>query len=323
MECPIVCLGEILVDCFAAESTPSLEQVTHWTCLPGGAPANVACGLARLGTPVQFIGAVGSDRWGQALCQLLADLQVGHAGVQQYSAAPTRMVYILLDESGERHFAGFSQEPPEVFADAHLAAEAIDPGLFSQVRYLVLGTLELAYASTRAAIYRSMELTRQQQGYIFVDVNWRPMFWPQPTLAPGQIHDLLTQVDFLKVTQAEAEWLFDTVNPATIAAQLPDLVGVLVTAGAAGCDYWLAGAIGHVPGFPVDVEDSTGAGDAFVAGFLHQLCLRGKSGLLDAGCARAMVTYACAVGALTTSRPGAIAAQPTAEEVDAFLFLHR
>lgn len=323
MGCPIICLGEILVDCFAAEPAESPEQVSRWTCLPGGAPANVACGLARLGTPVEFVGAVGADRWGQALIQLLVDLRVGCEGVQRHPTAPTRTVYVLLDASSEYSFAGFSRDEPEVFADARLAASMIDPHLFQQVKYLVLGTLELAYLQTREAIYRCLDWTRQQHGHIFVDVNWRPVFWPQPATAPGQIHDLLVQVDFLKATEAEAKWLFDTVNPADIATRLPNLAGVLITAGAAGCTYWLAGNTGTVSGFPVDVEDPTGAGDAFVAGFLHQLYWQGKSALLDADCARAMVIYACAVGALTTTRPGAIAAQPTAEEVDAFLFLHR
>ncbi|MEO0869261.1 MAG: PfkB family carbohydrate kinase, partial [Cyanobacteria bacterium J06642_11] len=78
---------------------------------------------------------------------------------------------------------------------------------------------------------------------------------------------------------------------------------------------------GEVPGFDVDVEDTTGAGDAFVAGFLHQLCIHGRHYLLDEDGARQVVRYASAVGALTTTRSGAIAGQPTPREVDAFLFL--
>ncbi|MEM9162675.1 MAG: carbohydrate kinase [Cyanobacteria bacterium P01_F01_bin.4] len=324
MRGPIVCLGEILVDCFASQPEASLESVSQWMSLPGGAPANVACGLARLGVPVEFVGAVGDDRWGHALKQLLLDLKVGAMGMQQHSSAPTRSVYVLLDEGGERSFAGFAPEgEPDRFADAHLLATAIEPALFAQVRYLVLGTLMLAYADARAAVEQAITLTRQQQGRILVDVNWRPMFWAQPTEAPRYIHHLLQRVDLLKLSDEEADWLFETTDPSAIATRLPNLEGVLVTAGAQGCRYWLSGHAGNIPGFVVDVEDTTGAGDAFVAGFLAQLYFRGHHSLRDAELARTLVVYASAVGALTTTRPGAIAAQPTPKEVDAFLFLHR
>jgi fructokinase len=318
----VVCLGELLVDCFATQRGLELAQVTQWLSLPGGAPANVACALAKLGTPTVFIGAVGDDRWGNALQRLLVDLQVGTVGLQQHASAPTREVFVLLDESGDRSFAGFSQPDPAVFADAHLQASLIDEAIFTPGQYLVLGTLGLAYPETRASIFKSVALNRAQHGKIVVDINWRPMFWEEPSIAPGLIHELLEQTQILKVAEEEAQWLFDTCEPAVISQRLPHLVGVLVTAGEAGCSYWLAGNQGRVPGFRVDVEETTGAGDAFVAGFVHQLCEQGMTSLRDPKLAHGMVRYASAMGALTTTRAGAIAGQPTAEEVDAFLFLH-
>ena len=266
---------------------------------------------------------MGDDAWGRALTQLLVDLGVGIRGLQRYAAAPTRSVYVLLDESGERSFAGFSRPVPEDFADAHLQVSALNASFFDQTQYLVMGTLGLAYDQTREALRYCVQKVVQQRGRVLVDINWRPMFWSQPAIATAMIHELLTQVSYLKLSIEEADWLFETRDPVAIATRVPNLEGVLVTAGAAGCDYWLAGHQGRVPGFVVDVEDTTGAGDAFVAGFIHQLCQQGHACLQDAECARDVVTYASAVGALTTTRPGAIAAQPSAREVDAFLFLRR
>ena len=77
-----------------------------------------------------------------------------------------------------------------------------------------------------------------------------------------------------------------------------------------------------MPAFAVEVEDTTGAGDGFVAGFIHQFCQQGRSALCDLASAEAIVTYANAVGSLTAMRAGAIAAQPTAVEVKAFLYLN-
>ncbi|MEM6253828.1 MAG: carbohydrate kinase [Cyanobacteria bacterium P01_D01_bin.156] len=312
---PVICLGEILVDSFWPGGR---EQKLS---LPGGAPANVACCLVKLGTPVEFVGAVGVDAWGQALRQLLQDLQVGVRGIQRHPTAPTREVYVLTDQQGERSFAGFSLSDPSAFADAHLICDRIDPSLFKGSRYLVLGTLGLAYPDTRASILQAVEWIKEQNGHVVLDINWRPMFWDNPAQAIGLVNDLVKQASFLKLSDTEAQWLLDTTDPAAIAAQQPHLEGVLVTAGAEGCRYWLGGHVGEVPGFDVDVEDTTGAGDAFVAGFLHQVCTHGRHYLLDEDCAHAVVRYASAVGALTTTRSGAIASQPTPREVDAFLFL--
>ena len=314
---PVVCLGEILVDSFWVGDQDKKMS------LPGGAPANVACGLAKLGTSSEFIGAVGVDAWGQALGRLLSDLAVGARGLQRHPTAPTREVYVLTDETGERSFAGFSLPDPAGFADAHLICDRIDPRLFTGAKYLVLGTLGLAYPETRESMLQAVEWIQQQNGRVVLDVNWRPMFWENPAQAIGPVNDLLKHASFLKLSDTEAQWLLDTTDPVAIAAQRPYLEGVMVTAGAAGCRYYLGGHSGHVPGFDVDVEDTTGAGDAFVAGFLHQLCTLGRSCLLDADCAHGMVRYASAVAALTTTRAGAIAGQPTPREVDAFLFLRK
>ncbi|NEQ51208.1 MAG: carbohydrate kinase [Leptolyngbya sp. SIO3F4] len=314
---PVVCLGEILVDSFWSGAQEKKLS------LPGGAPANVACGLAKLGTSTEFVGAVGIDSWGQALARLLTDLRVGSRGLQKHPTAPTREVYVLIDETGDRSFAGFSLPDPAGFADAHLICDRIDPHLFTGVKYLVLGTLGLAYPETRASILQAVDWIEEQNGRVVLDVNWRPMFWENPAQAMGLVHDLLKHASFLKLSDTESRWLFDTTDPVAIAAQRPYLEGVMVTAGAAGCRYYLSGYSGHVPGFDVDVEDTTGAGDAFVAGFLHQLCKRGRSCLLDAECTHEMIRYASAVAALTTTRAGAIAGQPTPREVDAFLFLQK
>lgn len=317
-----ICLGEILIDCFAEQPGLPRSEVTSWLPLPGGAPANVACALAKLGDRAEFIGAVGSDHWGDALLKLLSDMGVGYSGVQRRQKAPTRQVYVIQDESGDRTFSGFSQSDPAVFADAHLFADALAADLFVGADFLVLGTLSLAYSDTRQSVLQAVKLATDHRLFVVVDVNWRPMFWPHPAEAPGRVYDLLKKADFLKVSDEEAGWLFGTDSATAIAQQLPHLKGVLVTAGAQGCHYWLMGNAGHVAAFEVDVEETTGAGDAFTAGFVHQLMHRGVQCLQEAELAQSVVTYASAVGALTTTRPGAIAALPFANEVEVFLYLH-
>lgn len=319
----ILCLGEVLYDFLADQPGLSLEQVQSWTPYPGGAPANVACGLAKLGTPSGFIGCVGQDNLGEDLVKLLQTTGVDTQGVQRHPTAPTRSVYVTRSTSGERHFAGFGDHDTAAFADTHLQADRLPVVLFEKAEFLVLGTLELAYPESRAAIAQALDLADQYYVKVLMDVNWRPVFWKDPAIAPAMIHNLLPRVDFLKLSEEEAEWLFQTTDPGVIAHRLETLEGVVVTAGEKGCAYYLGGNEGKLPALPVEVEDTTGAGDSFVAGLLHQFCGHGIKALEDPAMAAQVVQYASAMGALTTTRAGAIAAQPSAAEVQAFLYLQQ
>ena len=315
----VLCLGEILFDCLADQPGRELERVESWTPYPGGAPANVACGLVKLGTSAGFMGCVGQDKAGDDLVALLESVGVNTVAVQRHPTAPTRQVYVTRSQTGERHFAGFGNIKTTEFADTHFAAEKLPEALFENADYLVTGTLELAYPQSQQAIYRALELAKQHRVKIFVDVNWRPVFWTDLEAAPPLIWDILKQADLIKCSDDEAQWLFKTDNPLEIAQQLKTGRGVLVTAGEGGCSYCLGDYSGKLAVFNVDVIDTTGAGDAFVAGFLHRCCQQGERIFQDLEAAKEAVIYASAVGALTTTKPGAIAAQPTAQEVKEFL----
>ena len=319
----VLCLGEILFDRLANQLGRSLEQVESWTSYPGGAPANVACALAKLGTSAGFVGCVGQDEPGDILVQLLQTIGVDVRGVQRHPTAPTRQVYVLRSETGDRMFSGFGDLDTTEFADTHLQADQLPVELFEAADFLVLGTLELAYPESRAATERALQLAEQHYVKTLVDVNWRPMFWPDPDIAPAMIQNLLKRVDFLKLADEEADWLFGTTDPGAIAHRLGNTESVLVTAGRKGCTYYLGGNEGHLSAFEVESEDTTGAGDSFVAGFLHQVAQNGLQSLSDPEMAKKVILYASAVGALTTTRPGAIAAQPTPAEVEAFLYLNQ
>lgn len=315
----VICLGEILFDCLADELGKSVSEVSSWTPYPGGAPANVASALVKLGTPAAFIGCVGKDAQGRELVQLLQSVGVNLSGVQYNSQVPTRQVYVTRSNNGDRTFAGFGEQKADQFADAYLQAKRLPPSLFLEAEYLVLGTLELAYPHSRAAVFRALELAEEYHLKIVLDVNWRPMFWLDQAKALSLIKELWQHVDFLKLAEEEAQWLFDTADAGAIAYRLGSVEGVLVSNGDAAVSYCINDHEGTVEPLKVAVQDTTGAGDAFLAGFIHQLCVQGAPKLNDPQVVREIVSYACAVGGLTTTKSGAIAAQPTPSEVEALL----
>ncbi|MBD2164738.1 carbohydrate kinase [Calothrix membranacea FACHB-236] len=319
----VLCLGEVLFDCLADQLGLKLEEVKSWTPYPGGAPANVACALVKLGTPTGFIGSVGEDEPGNTLVTLLKDVGVDTTGVQRHPTAPTRQVYVVRDLAGDRSFAGFGKYDTTEFADTRLQAEQLPRYLFQEADFLVLGTLELAYPESEKAIHRALELAVYYDLKIVLDVNWRPVFWHDENIARQKIAELFKRVDFLKLSKEEAEWLFGTHDAGAITYRLDSVEGVLITDGENGCAYCLAENEGRLPSFSIPVVDTTGAGDSFLAGFIHQLLQHGIQGMGNAETAKRIVTYASAVGALTTIKPGAIASQPTAVEVEAFLASHQ
>lgn len=315
----VICLGEILFDLLADQLGRSLEQVESWTPYPGGAPANVACALVKLGTTSGFIGCIGEDKAGDELVQVLQTAGVDVTGLQK-SPAPTRQIYVERTETGDRIFAGFGDLDTSEFADTQLQATQIPVELFRDADFLVLGTIALAYPQSRQSVLRALELAEQYDVKVVLDINWRPVFWQQDIDTVKQImQPVLKKIDFLKLSKEEAELLFDTSDPGAITYRLGSVEGVVITDGDRGCMYCLSENEGKLPAFSVPVVDTTGAGDSFVAGFVHQLCQVGINSLTDPEIAKQAVNYASAAGALTTLKPGAIASQPTATEVEAFL----
>jgi fructokinase len=319
----VLCLGEILFDCLADQLGRKLEEVETWTPYPGGAPANVACALVKLGTAAGFVGCVGEDEPGNELVNLLTEVGVDITGVQRHPTAPTRQVYVVRSETGDRSFAGFGNYDTSEFADTSLQADKLPLELFDAADFLVLGTLELAYPESGKAVRRALELAEQYDVKVILDVNWRPVFWHDAEAARDTIRGLFKQVDFVKLAKEEAEWLFDTSDAGAITYRLDNVEGVLVTDGENGCGYCLAENEGKLQAFSVPVVDTTGAGDSFLAGLIHQLIQQGIHSLSNAETAKQIVTYASAVGALTTIKPGAIASQPSAAEVEEFLASHQ
>lgn len=320
MTAPVICLGEYLVDRLFDLGRPP-QDLKNYTDYPGGAPANVAAAIAKLGTPTRLISALGQDDLGTWLIQVLKDQGVD-CQVQRVANVPTRTVLVQRDETGDRQFIGFSVPDPSAFADAFLAPEWIDAVDFDGVAYLVMGTLGLAYPTTATAMERARDRAQQAGAKLVIDLNWRPVFWPNQDIAPQTIREFLAAADLLKLSREEALWLLNTDDAADICQQFPRCQAVLLTDGGKGSTCATKHYSVTLPAFAVDSIDTTGAGDAFLAGVIHQLCQRGWDCLQQPAAIEATLRYASAVGAVTTLKPGAIAAQPTPEEIDAFLYLY-
>jgi fructokinase len=152
----VISLGETLIDLLANQLGVPLAEVSDWTAYPGGAPANVACGLVKLGTPTALISCLGTDEVGEKLTSLLTDIGVDITGIQYAETAPTRQIYVVRSADGDRTFAGFIDHLPTTkFADVYLESQLLPESLFVNAKLLSIGTISLAHPVSAAATYRS------------------------------------------------------------------------------------------------------------------------------------------------------------------------
>ena len=167
----VVCLGEALIDRLGPPGgDPAVNQPVDDRL--GGAPANVACGLARLGTPVAFAGRLGQDAIGEAFSRLFAERGVNTELLQLDAERPSRIVLVRRSLEGERQFQGFAGDEGIGFAD-----QALEPVALPPARWLLIGTLPLAAATSASALLSAVRQARSQGTAIALDVNWRPTFW--------------------------------------------------------------------------------------------------------------------------------------------------
>ena len=315
----VLCLGEALIDRLGPPGGDPLVDRPFDDRL-GGAPANVACALARLGTSAAFLGRLGADDIGASFQALFKDRGVDRAGLQIDPERPSRVVLVRRDRSGERTFQGFAGDAGLGFADQALAAEGLAeawPQLATVASWLLIGTIPLATPQSAQALHCAVDLARRQGTAIALDVNWRPTFWDasaDPSSGPAPvalkaIQPLLQQAALIKLAREEALWFFGSDDPAHIQAALPQQPAVVVTDGAQPVRCRMDGVSAQIPAFkPSKVVDTTGAGDAFTAGLLHRWAAPVPERL----------RFAAACGALVCGGAGAIDPQPTESEVVSF-----
>ncbi len=325
----VICFGEALVDRLGPlGGDPACDRPVE-DCL-GGAPANVACALARLGKSVAFIGRLGNDVIGERFRLLMTERGVNLKGLQIDLKLPSRIVLVRRDVNGERSFQNFAGNKGEGFADQALDINPVRdnwPLLARKASWLLIGTIPLATYASAEALKWCVEEASRTDIKIALDINWRPTFWDSSSsshLGPSDhsrevISSLLEKASLLKLAKEEANWFFGHSDPCKISSSLPQKPDVVVTDGAQPVLWSIQSFVGEMKVFsPEFVVDTTGAGDAFTAGLLKKL-LEVSPKLMNDQKAYEIVRFASACGALVCGGMGGIDPQPTNNQVTEFI----
>lgn len=306
----IAVAGEALIDLVAADG------VLH--PVPGGGPFNTAVALGRFGVPVGFLGRLSNDSLGRLLAGRLAESGVD-LRYALYGTAPTPLAVVDAATDGEARYTFYLAGT----AYADLRAEDL-PELGPEVAALHVGTLALATDPPAGALQGLLEREAQNR-LVIVDPNVRPAAIPDHDEFRTRFESWVGFAHVVKLSAADAEWLYPGVEPEALAesilargAQL-----VFVTLGAQGALARSAGGrSARVDAPTVSVVDTIGAGDTFSAGILRSLWEAGRldpasvSHIGDDELRNALV-FATGAATLQCSRRGA--SPPTVADVEAFL----
>lgn len=314
----IVCMGELLIDFVALESGVTVGEASGFEKKAGGAPANVAVAIKRLGMDSAFITQVGDDPFGHYLAGVLADEDVDTSGIRFSQEARTMLAFVSLREDGERSF-NFYRHPS---ADMLMTPDDIAHDVIEASEAFHFGSITLISEPAKSATLAAAAYARDAGKLISYDPNLRLALWDSTEAAHEGMRAGFEYAHIVKISDEESDVVLrEGEAVADLWAQYPQLQLVMLTRGAQGCVMHTRDGNQHEhDGYAVTSVDTTGAGDTFMAGalvgILEQLGDTHDFSTLDYA---PILTLANAGGALATTGRGAIASLPTRTEVTAFI----
>ena len=314
----IFTIGEALIDFIPEQKGVGLKEVSSFQKAPGGAPANVAATVAILGGQSYFIGKLGQDAFGDFLLEVLQNVGVGINYIQRTNKANTGLAFVSLREDGEREFS-FYRSPS---ADMLLEEEEINNKWFHAGDILHFCSVSLVDAPVRKAHLAAIKAVKEVGGLISFDPNIRLPLWQDHNEYKNVIRSFLGYADILKISEDEIEFITE-IKDEKIAIEWLLSIGLkilLITRGQNGVSAYYNSHEMTVPGFRVIVEDTTGAGDAFIGSFIYKLSISNVDiDHIPNEDMNEMLLFSNAVAALTTTQKGAISAMPSKDTVEKFL----
>jgi len=310
-------IGEVLIDFIPLQKGKALKDVATFERTPGGAPANVAATVAKLGGTSSVITKLGTDSFGDFLVEKLIENGVQTDKILRTDEANTALAFVSLRNDGERDFS-FYRKPS---ADLLLDKNEINGEWFNQGDILHFGSVDLVESPMKYAHIKSIEEAKSRGSLISFDPNIRLPLWENSENCRQTILEFIPKAHILKISDDELEFITNISDQeeAVNSLFIGDVKVIMITKAASGADLYVRSNKYESDGFEVSVEDTTGAGDAFIGSFLYQLLTK-KVNLdnLENICEKyhqEILEFANASGALTTTGKGAISAIPTKEQV--------
>ena len=313
----VICVGEALVDLLPMAAGQKVRDVEAWRQCPGGAPSNVAIGLARLGARCALNGVVGEDEFGHFLQARLAEEGVEVSHLRMTPEGRTGLSFVSLTHDGERSFTFYRSDAAEEF----FCDKDVDPEFIDRTRIVHFGLNSMRRPAAQEAVIALMDAAVAAGRIVSCDPNLRLHLWEQPGALKALLDAVLPRCTVVKMSSDETAFVLGTSDPERALRELSDRGVALpvISCGAGGARFLWGGKVYSVPAPSSAVLDTTGAGDGFSAGLLYglsRLCadatgLRG----LEAGQLEVVAALGCRVGSHVVERLGAVGGLPSRERL--------
>ena len=307
----VLSFGELLIDFVAQEMGVTVGAASGFIKAPGGAPANVAAAVARLGYEGAFMGQVGDDPFGHYLAGILAAEAVNVDGLLFSAAARTALAFVSNTADGDRSFM-FYRHPS---ADMLMTPDDVDLRLIDGCDAFHYGSITLIHEPAKSALHKALQHAVQSGKFISYDPNLRLPLWESAAAAKAGMLEGLQYASLLKISAEELHFMTGGDDVAPLWRERMEMI--CVTDGARGAAVHLKdGTRFQHGGYPVTARDTTGAGDGFAAAMIVRILEHRRDYRAHLP---EILRFANAVGALTCLKEGAIPSLPTLPELQAFL----
>ena len=307
-------IGEMLID-FTAQETGKLENAVTFRKNAGGAPANVAVCVSRLGGCANVVTKLGKDAFGRFLEETLRKEGVGTDYVFTTDEANTALAFVSRDEKGERDFS-FYRNPS---ADMLLSEDDVRYIPFETGDILHFGSVDLCDAPVKKAHAVAIDAAREAGALISFDPNLRYSLWKSADELLDTVRAFIPLADILKVSEEELSDITGIADEGEAALSLfrGSVKIIFVTKGSDGAAAYTKDGV-HVC-VPVDktspVVDTTGAGDSFIGTALYQILERSGIESFRKEELEEILWRANRAATYVVAREGAIPAMPTKKDV--------
>nr|WP_106404296.1 carbohydrate kinase [Clostridium nigeriense] len=296
----VLCIGELLIDLVSTDGETYIRK-------PGGAPANVAVAISKLGGKSFFLGQVGNDNFGKYLKSVLIDNNVNTTYMKE--EGQTTLALVTLDKNGERSFDFYRG------SDENYNLEVNELDINDECIIHFGSAIAFLDKNNTENYYKLLKKGREKEALISFDPNYRETLITNDLIESYKENcwNFIKEADFIKLSDEEAMLLTgkDSLEEAVLLLKSLNLNCVAITLGKEGTMVIQNSNSTIVESIKIKQKDSTGAGDAFVGGVLYKLSIYSENiDYID------VVGFANVVGAITCEEYGAIPSIPTIEKVN-------
>lgn len=296
----VITLGEILIDLVPL----ARQNINVYELRPGGAPSNVAVNLSRLGIKTAIIAKIGDDFAGKFLINFLKKNSIDVRYVRKTSSHKTGLVFVSLDSTGDRDFSFYGAPS----ADQFLNEKEIKESYISKAKLLHFGSISMMNDVSKKATLKAIKIAKKNKLLVSYDPNIRLNLWKAKyTKAKLEIRSHFKYADIIKISDTELRFLFDLKpNLENVKKIFKATQVIFISAGAKGCYVYYNDFFKYIPGYEVKVVDTTGAGDAFMAGVIYGILKNGGIKNIKKDTLIKIAIFANKKGAEAVQRKGAV-----------------